>query len=123
MDGLLPFKTARQLPIKPPILSENTYFNYYSTFETAKTMQTHPNTTVSSSLAQLEILGFDRVGFVEEVTRFTSDYGKIVSVRFEADGVRSQGLIKIKLENADCLGSLLVRLKAITGLVKVKHLV
>ena len=86
-------------------------------------MQTHPNTTESTSLTQLEILGFDRVGFVEEVTRFVSDYGKIVSVRFEADGVRSEGLVKVKLEDADRLGSLLVRLKAITGLVKVKHLV
>ena len=86
-------------------------------------MQTHPNTTESTSLTQLEILGFDRVGFVEEVTRFVSDYGKIVSVRFEADGVRSEGLVKVKLEEADRLGSLLVRLKAITGLVKVKHLV
>lgn len=86
-------------------------------------MQTHPSTTVSTSLTELEILGFDRVGFVEEVTRFVSDYGKIVSVRFEADGVRSQGFVKIRLENADRLGSLLVRLKAITGLVKVKQLV
>ena len=59
-------------------------------------MQTHPNTTESTSLTQLEILGFDRVGFVEEVTRFVSDYGKIVSVRFEADGVRSEGLVKVK---------------------------
>ncbi|MEI7582525.1 ACT domain-containing protein [Runella sp.] len=86
-------------------------------------MQTHPNTTVSTSLTQLEILGFDRVGFVEEVTRFISDYGKIVSVRFEADGVRSQGLVKVRLENTERLGSLLVHLKAITGLVKVKQLV
>lgn len=85
-------------------------------------MQTHPNTTVSTSLTQLEILGFDRVGFVEEVTRFISDYGKIVSVRFEADGVRSQGFVKVRLEDTERLGSLLVRLKAITGLVKVKHL-
>ncbi len=85
-------------------------------------MQTHPNTTVSTSLTQLEILGFDRVGFVEEVTRFTSDYGRIVSVRFEADGVRSQGSIKLQLENIERLGSLLIRLKAITGLVKVKNL-
>lgn len=85
-------------------------------------MQTHPNTTVSTSLTQLEILGFDRVGFVEEVTRFTSDYGRIVSVRFEADGVRSQGSIKLQLENIERLGSLLIRLKAIAGLVKVKHL-
>lgn len=84
-------------------------------------MQTHPNTTVSTSLTQLEILGFDRVGFVEEVTRFTSDYGRIVSVRFEADGVRSQGSIKLQLENIERLGSLLIRLKAIAGLVKVKH--
>jgi hypothetical protein len=86
-------------------------------------MQTYPHTNVPTSLAELEILGFDRVGFVEEITRFTSDYGKIVSVRFEADGVRSEGLVKVKLEDADRLGSLLVRLKAITGLVKVKHLV
>ena len=86
-------------------------------------MQTHPNTTVSTSLTQLEILGFDRVGFVEEVTRFISDYGKIVSVRFEADGVRSQGLVKVRLENTERLGSLLFHLKAITGLVKVKQLV
>jgi uncharacterized protein with ACT and thioredoxin-like domain len=84
-------------------------------------MQTHPNNTVSTSLIQLEILGFDRVGFVEEITRFISDYGKIVSVRFEADGVRSEGLVKVKLEDTDRLGSLLVRLKAITGLVKVKQ--
>ncbi|WP_428663745.1 ACT domain-containing protein [Runella sp.] len=81
------------------------------------------NTNFSSSLTQLEILGFDRVGFVEEVTRFTSDYGKIVSVKFEADGVRSEGFLRIKLENSDRLDSLLVRLKAITGLVKVKHLI
>lgn len=86
-------------------------------------MQAHPNTTGSTSLTQLEILGFDRIGFVEEVTRLTSDYGKIVSVRFEADGVRSQGLIKLKLENIDCLGSLLTRLKAIMGLVKVENVV
>lgn len=86
-------------------------------------MQTHPNAIVYPSLAQLEILGFDRVGFVEEITRFVSDYGKIVRVRFEADGVRSEGFIKVKLENVDCLGSLLVGLKAITGLVRVKQLV
>ncbi len=85
-------------------------------------MQTHPNTTVSPSLTQFEILGFDRVGFVEEVTRLVSDYGKIVRVKFEADGVRSQGFIKVALAEVDCLDSLLVRLKAITGLVKVKHL-
>jgi uncharacterized protein with ACT and thioredoxin-like domain len=84
-------------------------------------MQTYPHTNVPTSLAELEILGFDRVGFVEEVTRFTSDYGKIISVRFEADDVRSQGFIRVELENVDCLGSLLVRLKAITGLVTVKQ--
>jgi ACT domain len=78
------------------------------------------NTTFSSSLTQLEILGFDRVGFVEEVTRFTSDYGRIVSVKFEADGVRSEGFVRIKLDNNERLESLLMRLKAITGLVKVK---
>lgn len=86
-------------------------------------MQINTNTMVPTSLTQLEILGFDRVGFVEEVTRFTSSYGRIVSVRFEADGVRSEGLVKVRLENAERLGSLLVHLKAITGLVKVKQLV
>ena len=85
-------------------------------------MKTNVNATVSNSLAQLEILGFDRVGFVEEITRYTSDYGKIVSAKFEADGVRSEGFLRIKLDNSERLESLLTRLKAITGLVKVKHL-
>jgi glycine cleavage system regulatory protein len=85
-------------------------------------MQTHPNTIGAPSLAQLEILGFDRIGFVEEVTRFVSDYGKIVSVRFEADGVRSEGVVKVRLDNTDRLSSLLVRLTAINGLVKIKQL-
>lgn len=84
-------------------------------------MQTHPNTAISTSLTHLEILGFDRVGFVEEVTRFISDYGRIVSVRFEADGVRSQGFVKVRLEDMERLSSLLVRLKAVSGLVKVKQ--
>lgn len=79
-----------------------------------------PAITPNFTLTQLEILGFDRVGFVEEVTRFVSDYGHIVSVRFEADGVRSQGFLKIKLDQLERLESLLVRLKAITGLVRVK---
>ena len=79
-----------------------------------------PAITPNFALTQLEILGFDRVGFVEEVTRFVSDYGHIVSVRFEADGVRSQGFLKIKLDQLERLESLLVRLKAITGLVRVK---
>lgn len=79
-----------------------------------------PAITPSFALTQLEILGFDRVGFVEEVTRFVSDYGHIVSVRFEADGVRSQGFLKIKLDQLERLDSLLIRLKAITGLVRVK---
>ncbi len=86
-------------------------------------MKTNVNAAVSNSLAQLEILGFDRVGFVEEITRYTSDYGKIVSVKFEADGVRSEGFLRIKLDNSERLESLLTRLKAITGLVKVKHLI
>jgi (p)ppGpp synthase/HD superfamily hydrolase len=86
-------------------------------------MQTHPNATVPTSLTQLEILGFDRVGFVDEITRFTSNYGRIVSVRFEADGVRSEGVVKVRLENAERLGSLLIHLKAISGVVKVKQLV
>ncbi len=77
-------------------------------------MANFPNT-------QLEILGFDRVGFVEEVTRFISDYGHIVSAHFEADGVRSQGLLKIKLHQLDRIESLVVRLKAISGLVRVKR--
>jgi uncharacterized protein with ACT and thioredoxin-like domain len=81
-------------------------------------MNSHPAFT--SGLIQLEILGFDRVGFVEEVTRFTTDYGRIVSVKFEADGVRSVGFLKIQLEKAERLESLLTRLKSITGLVKVK---
>lgn len=80
------------------------------------------NTPFSPPLTQLEILGFDRVGFVEEVTRFTSDYGRIVSVKFEADGVRSEGFLRIKLDNNERLDSLLVRLKAITGLVRVTQL-
>ncbi|MCA0229394.1 MAG: hypothetical protein LCH91_02945 [Bacteroidetes bacterium] len=79
-----------------------------------------PAITPNFALTQLEILGFDRVGFVEEVTRFVSDYGHIVSVRFEADGVRSQGFLKIKLDQLERLEGLLVRLKAITGLVRVK---
>ena len=79
-----------------------------------------PAITPNFALTQLEILGFDRVGFVEEVTRFVSDYGHIVSVRFEADGVRSQGFLKIKLDQLERLDSLLIRLKAITGLVRVK---
>ncbi len=33
------------------------------------------NSSPIVSPAQLEILGFDRIGFVEEVTRFSSDYG------------------------------------------------
>ncbi|WP_169704940.1 ACT domain-containing protein [Runella slithyformis] len=86
-------------------------------------MITTINTNFSSTLTQLEILGFDRVGFVEEITRFTSDYGRIVSVKFEADGVRSEGFLRIKLDNNERLDSLLVRLKAIKGLVKVKQLV
>jgi uncharacterized protein with ACT and thioredoxin-like domain len=81
-------------------------------------MNSHP--TFTSGLTQLEILGFDRVGFVEEVTRFTTDYGRIVSVKFEADGVRSVGFLKVQLEKAERLESLLTRLKSITGLVKVK---
>lgn len=84
-------------------------------------MQTQPTATITTSLIQLEILGFDRVGFVEEITRFTSDYGKIVSVRFEADGVRSVGFVKVRMNQLERLSSLLVRLKAITGLVKVKQ--
>ncbi|MCP1383014.1 hypothetical protein [Runella salmonicolor] len=74
-------------------------------------------------LTHLEILGFDRVGFVEEVTRFIADYGHIISAKFEADGVRSQGSLSIILDNNERLDSLLVRLKAITGLVKVKPIV
>jgi len=85
-------------------------------------MKTTLNPTLPASLAQLEILGFDRVGFVEEVTRFTSDYGRIVSINFEADGVRSQGLVKLQLTDNERLSSLLVRLKSIAGLVKVKQL-
>ncbi len=76
-----------------------------------------------SHLTHLEILGFDRVGFVEEVTRFIADYGHIISAKFEADGVRSEGSLSIILDNNERLDSLLVRLKAITGLVKVKPIV
>jgi len=84
--------------------------------------QTYHHPGSLASLTHLEILGFDRVGFVEEVTRFIADYGHIISVKFEADGVRSQGLLSIKLDNNERLDSLLVRLKAITGLVKVSQL-
>ena len=45
-------------------------------------MQTHPVTT---AVTQLEILGFDRVGFVEDITRLTADYGHIVRAKFEAE--------------------------------------
>lgn len=85
-------------------------------------MQTHPVTTVASTMTQLEILGFDRIGFVEDITRLTADYGHIVRAKFEADGVRSEGFLQVKLANADRLSSFLVRLKAITGLVKVRQL-
>ncbi len=86
-------------------------------------MQIHSHTRLSASITHLEILGFDRVGFVEEVTRFIADYGHIISAKFEADGVRSQGSLSIKLDNNERLDSLLVRLKAITGLVRVKQIV
>ena len=82
-------------------------------------MQIHPVTT---AVTQLEILGFDRVGFVEDITRLTADYGHIVRAKFEGDGVRSEGFLQVKLANADRLSSFLVRLKAITGLVKVRQL-
>ncbi len=74
-------------------------------------------------LTQIEILGFDRIGFVAEVTRHSSDYGRIVSVKFEADGVKSEGKVGIELESADKLDNLLLRLKAITGLVRAKHII
>jgi hypothetical protein len=80
------------------------------------------NSSPIVSPAQLEILGFDRIGFVEEVTRFSSDYGHIVSVYFEADGVRSQGFLKINLHHSDRLENLIKRLKAITGLVRVRRI-
>ena len=71
---------------------------------------------------QLEILGFDRIGFVEEITRFVVDYGHIVSVNFKADGVRSQGILKIHLTDSHKLTLLLIQLKTVSGLVSVKQL-
>ncbi|MFN8347172.1 MAG: ACT domain-containing protein [Spirosomataceae bacterium] len=85
-------------------------------------MNTAVHTTVAADITQLEILGFDRIGFVDEITGFISDYGRIVSVKFEADGIRSLGQVKVRLENRERLESLMVRLKAISGLVKVQHL-
>lgn len=69
----------------------------------------------------LEILGFDRVGFVHEVSETINNYGHIQSVTFEADGVRSVGRLRLQIENSDRLSSLIVRLKTITGLVKIKE--
>ncbi|MCU0342025.1 MAG: hypothetical protein MUE30_19310 [Spirosomaceae bacterium] len=68
---------------------------------------------------QLEILGFDRVGFVHEVSETVAQYGHIEGATFEADGVRSVGKLRLQLENEERLNRLIVRLKTIVGLVKV----
>jgi hypothetical protein len=67
---------------------------------------------------QIEILGFDRIGFVHEVTQTVARYAQILGATFEADGVRSVGKLRLCLQNIDQLNELLLRLKTITGLVK-----
>jgi|GEM_PF-5828215 len=57
-------------------------------------------------LTQIEILGFDRVGFVHEVTETVACYAQISGATFDADGVRSVGKLHLRFDNADKLNSI-----------------
>jgi hypothetical protein len=72
------------------------------------------------SQIHLEILGFDRIGFVNDIDKEVSKWGTIKKLQFEADGIKSVG--KMKIETNQKPEILLNRLKSINGLVVAKQI-
>ncbi len=68
----------------------------------------------------LEILGFDRIGFVNDIDNEVSKWGIIKRLQFEADGIKSVG--KIEIDTNHTSETLITKLKFVNGLVEVKLL-
>ena len=70
----------------------------------------------------IEILGFDRLGFVYDIHHILSKFDTISvkNVHFEADGVRSVGKLQAETEQENNLEKLIEKLKSVQGLAKVK---
>ena len=69
----------------------------------------------------VNLLGFDRLGLTNDVLNAVRLDGRawFQGMRFESDGVRSEGYIRLRIDRAETIDVLLQRLNAITGLVRV----
>ncbi|MVM29312.1 hypothetical protein GO755_04650 [Spirosoma sp. HMF4905] len=69
----------------------------------------------------VNLLGFDRLGLANDVLNAVRLDGRtwFQGIRFESDGVRSEGHIRLGIDRAETIDILLQRLNAITGLVRI----
>ena len=72
--------------------------------------------------AQIEILGFDRIGFVNDVAKEISKWAIIKTLAFEANGIKSTGKLSIEIGNHPNITSLFECLKSVKGLATVKQI-
>ena len=75
--------------------------------------------TTNSLFLSIEILGFDRLGFVKEVTETGSEMAHICKMKFEVHGAQASGKIIYQLKEHSFTERFLQQLKNIKGMVKV----
>jgi hypothetical protein len=70
-----------------------------------------------------QIMGFDRVNFVGEVTNAVpqDEHCRIMGLSFESDGLRAQGQLTVLGADERQIEQIVRRLRAIQGLVSVKQ--
>lgn len=69
-----------------------------------------------------QITGFDRVGFVGDVTNVITQSSQyhIVGMQFEGDGVKVQGSLAVQLPDEGLSAGLAQLLKAVPGVVAIR---
>lgn len=70
-----------------------------------------------------QIIGFDRVSFVSDVTRAVplNDRCRITGLSFEADGIRATGWLRVDAADDAHLTTLRRQLQAVRGVVQIKE--
>ncbi len=77
--------------------------------------------TLKIFVTNLRIVGYDRVGLVNDITRIVSEDMKVnmKKLKFSTTGTKFEGKIKVQVRNVDHLGFLKRKLLGIKGVVKV----
>ncbi|MES2520166.1 MAG: hypothetical protein V4585_18760 [Bacteroidota bacterium] len=74
------------------------------------------------TLETIEILGFNRINLVNELTKTVGGFGYITQLNFNANGVKAVGKVVFQMEDTNQFDKLISCVKSITGLVKVVRL-